>query len=174
MVYHKCTLDDIPRLRQMAEITYRATFGPVNTQKDMDDYINTAFSAQKLESEILNPASAFYLGLEVQQPVGYIKLNLAPAQTEINDEDCMELERIYVLPEQQGYGYGQQLLQKAIDMAEEQQKAYIWLGVWEKNEKAIGFYQKNGFYRFGQHLFCLGQDAQTDYLMRKDLKQKEC
>ena len=100
---------------------------------------------------------------------GYLKLNEASSQTDINDSDSLEIERIYVVSEYQGTGLGDFLIEKAIQKAIERNKKYAWLGVWEKNQKAIRFYQKNGFYEIGTHLFCMGNDEQTDYIMRKDL-----
>ena len=60
-------------------------------------------------------------------------------------------------------------MDKALTLAREQGKSYVWLGVWEKNEKAIRFYNKNGFYKISTHTFVIGDDAQTDYIMRLDL-----
>ena len=87
----------------------------------------------------------------------------------VNDIDSLELERIYILKEFQGAGLGKDLLDYTISIAIEHGKKYIWLGVWEHNERAKRFYQKNGFYRIGEHSFVVGDDAQTDFVMRKDL-----
>ena len=57
----------------------------------------------------------------------------------------------------------------AINSARQKQKEYIWLGVWEKNERALRFYEQNGFYGIGTHCFILGKDRQIDHIMRKDL-----
>jgi ribosomal protein S18 acetylase RimI-like enzyme len=69
----------------------------------------------------------------------------------------------------QGKGLGRALIEHAIKIAWEKKKTYIWLGVWEKNEKALAFYQKHRFYKIGTHPFFMGDDEQTDYIMRKDL-----
>jgi ribosomal protein S18 acetylase RimI-like enzyme len=61
------------------------------------------------------------------------------------------------------------LEEQAINIATEHKKKYIWLGVWEKNEKAVHFYEKHGFYEAGTHSFVTEEDVQTDYIMRKDL-----
>ena len=90
-------------------------------------------------------------------------------QTELQDKDGLELERIYVLKNAQGHGYGKLLLQKAIEQAHESGLHYVWLGVWEKNPKAVTFYESNVFYKFDTHAFTLGTDEQTDFLMRMDL-----
>ena len=100
---------------------------------------------------------------------GYLKLNEAPAQTELHDRAALEIERIYVAREFQGLGFGKRLMDRALAEARSRKKAYVWLGVWENNEKALRFYRSYGFYPAGTHVFVMGDDAQTDYLMRKDL-----
>ncbi|HNX15665.1 MAG TPA: GNAT family N-acetyltransferase, partial [Oscillospiraceae bacterium] len=92
-----------------------------------------------------------------------------PSQTDINDVQSLELERIYVDAKFQGRGLGRVLMEHAIEIARERKKSYVWLGVWEKNDKAIAFYQKNGFYKIGTHLFIMGDEEQIDYIMRRDL-----
>lgn len=52
---------------------------------------------------------------------------------------------------------------------QQEKKTYVWLGVSEKNDKAILFYKKNGFYEFGTHSFFIGEEEQTDFVMRKNL-----
>jgi ribosomal protein S18 acetylase RimI-like enzyme len=91
---------------------------------------------------------------------------MGPAQTDIKDANALEIERIYVIKEYQGKKAGQQLYEKTIQVAKEKMLKYIWLGVWQENPKAIQFYTKNGFEIFDQHVFKLGDEEQTDYLMR--------
>ena len=101
--------------------------------------------------------------------VGYIKINEASAQTDIQDEDALELERIYVSKEVRDSGLGSYLMEQTVAMAKQKGKTYIWLGVWEKNQKAISFYQKHGYYKIGTHEFVIGDDVQMDYILRRDL-----
>jgi ribosomal protein S18 acetylase RimI-like enzyme len=118
-------------------------------------------------SEIKNPSSSFYLVYDNAAIVAYLKLNIGIAQTEKLLENSMEIERIYVRQAAQRKKIGQFLLQKAIDLAQQQELKAVWLGVWEHNKKAIGFYRKNGFEVFDHHVFVLGNDHQTDLLMKK-------
>ncbi len=73
----------------------------------------------------------------------------------------------------QRMGLGQLIIDKAIKIAEEAQKSRIWLGVWEKNEKAIAFYKKMGFVISGTHPFYIGEERQTDFIMTLDLSNFE-
>jgi ribosomal protein S18 acetylase RimI-like enzyme len=108
----------------------------------------------------------YYLATAAEEPVGYLKLNFSAAQTEFKDEHALEIERIYVAKAYLGAGVGQLLINKAIAVAQESGLECVWLGVWEKNPRAIRFYEKQGFKQFGSHSFMLGQDEQTDILMK--------
>uniref|UniRef100_UPI002659BB55 GNAT family N-acetyltransferase n=1 Tax=uncultured Megasphaera sp. TaxID=165188 RepID=UPI002659BB55 len=149
------------------------TFAPLCAPADMQAYLEQAFAREKIREELENSCSSFYFLYADTKLAGYIKVNAAPAQTDLHDEQSLELERIYVSPVFQGCGLGRVLLFQAVRLAKMQHKAYIWLGVWEKNAQALRFYRKNGFYVIGTHSFWMGNDEQTDYLMRKDLLVKE-
>lgn len=101
--------------------------------------------------------------------LGYMKINFGASQSDLQDFEALELERIYVDSNQLGKGIGQLLLDKAIEIARKAGLIYIWLGVWEHNLKARRFYTKNGFVQFDQHIFTLGNDDQTDLLLKKIL-----
>ena len=93
--------------------------------------------------------------------------------SEFNGFTSIEIARIYALKKSIGKGVGRELMQKCISIAREMNRDIIWLGVWEKNERAIQFYRKWGFEKFAEHEFILGNDVQTDWLMYKRLFKSE-
>lgn len=161
--------EEIAALQQISKQTFLETFSATNAAQDMEKYIVESFSLKKLEDELKNPDSFFYFAMDANRVIGYLKLNIGLAQTEIIDKDSMEIQRIYVLTEYQGKKVGQQLFEKAIAIATQMEFKCVWLGVWEKNEKAIGFYKKNGFIEFDKHIFNLGRESQTDIMMKKNI-----
>ncbi|MCF0073683.1 GNAT family N-acetyltransferase [Dyadobacter sp. CY261] len=165
----KATINDLKTVRQIGIDTFYESFASVNTEENMAYYLETGFSEEKVVSELSNPDSEFHLAYEDDTLIGYLKINHGPAQTELKDETALEIERIYVLKAWHGLKIGQLLYEKAMEIARERKYKYVWLGVWEKNEKAIGFYKRNGFVAFDQHLFKLGDDVQTDIMMRLEL-----
>ena len=169
LTFRKCTMDDLQQLRDLSTETYQDTFGKFCSKEIMQTYLSEAFSKKKISQELNNPGSAFYFAYDDESLVGYIKVNDFPAQTDINDEKSLELERIYLLQAFQGRRYGKELLDKAVCIAASKRKEYLWLGVWEKNLKAIGFYSKNGFHMSGEHVFVMGNEQQHDYIMKKRL-----
>lgn len=169
LVFQQCLPGDLPTLRELSYRTYHETFAHMNTASNMRAYLERAFDIDKLRGELSDGNSLFFFLYAGGQLAGYLKLNESPAQTDIHDIRALEIERIYVAKEFQGKGLGRALLDKAVDAANDRGKSYIWLGVWEKNDKAISFYQKNGFYEIGTHPFLMGEEEQTDFIMRKDL-----
>lgn len=92
-------------------------------------------------------------------------------QTEHDLENAFEIQRIYILNECQGLGLGKKLFELALDMAKEGGFDWAWLGVWEHNVQAQGFYRKYGFEKFSEHSFKVGDKVDTDWLLRKALKE---
>lgn len=162
--------DEAEILQKIGKETFTDTFTPHNSEANMRDYLDTSFTIPKLTGELGQPHSRFYFAMDGNEVVGYLKVNFAAAQTELRTEDSLEIERIYVLKAYQGRKVGQLLYEQAIAVAKAHNLDYIWLGVWEKNERALGFYTKNGFAPFGQHVFRLGDDEQTDVMMKKQIK----
>lgn len=158
----------LPLLQRIGRQTFQETFADVNTEEDMKQYLEESFSPEKLTRELSNPDSEFYLATLGHDVVGYLKVNFGEAQTELKDNKAVEIERIYVSKAFHGKKVGQMLYEKALRIAHERKADYVWLGVWEKNLRAIAFYQKNGFVEFGQHIFKLGDEEQTDLMMRLD------
>ena len=165
----KVNSNEITSLQKVGRQTFFETFSQTNTEENMQKYLEESFSSNKLLEELNNPDSLFYFAKYNDEIVGYLKLNLGHSQTELNDNESLEIERIYVLKDFQGKKIGQKLYEKAVEVAKQNKVKYIWLGVWEKNQKAIDFYEKNGFVSFDKHIFVLGDDEQTDIMMKMEL-----
>ena len=160
----------IEALQQIGRQTFSETFAESNSADNMAKYLAEAYSFEKLNEELNNQNSFFYFAILDEKIIGYLKLNMGGSQTELKDNDALEIERIYVLKDFHGKKVGQLLFDKALTIAKELQVAYVWLGVWEENKKALQFYTKNGFVEFDQHVFVLGDEAQTDIMMKLALK----
>jgi ribosomal protein S18 acetylase RimI-like enzyme len=163
-------IQDIEQLQAIGRQTFAETFAESNSAQDMAKYLEEAYAHEKLSSELNDPNSEFYLATLKHEVIGYLKLNFGDAQTELKDNNAVEIERIYIAKAFHGQKFGQLLYNKAIEVAKEKKVGYVWLGVWEENHRAIQFYTKNGFVAFDKHVFLLGNDAQTDIMMKLDLK----
>lgn len=161
---------DIDVLQNIGRKTFYETFSAGNTEDNMKRYLSEGFSTEKLTTELNDKNTEFYFAFLDNSIVGYLKLNFGQAQSELQDDNSLEIERIYVLKEFQGKNVGQLLYDRAIEIAAYKNATYVWLGVWEENLKAIAFYKKNGLIEFDKHIFQLGNDEQTDIMMKVKLK----
>ncbi|SMG44067.1 GNAT family N-acetyltransferase [Arenibacter troitsensis] len=164
-----CSITDLEVLINLGRRTFIEAFEKDNKPEDFKIYLDSAFREETLYKELQDINSAYYFIYMGSSLVGYIKLNENEAQSDINDINSIELERIYVLAEFQGHGIGEWVLRQVISIAKVKNRSYVWLGVWEHNPKAIKFYQRLGFYNFGTHPYFIGNDEQTDWLMRLDI-----
>ncbi len=164
----KVKMTDIDQLIQIGQKTFIETFSALNTPANMTKYLAEKFSKDQLLAELSNQGSEFYFAQQEDKIIGYLKINSEQAQTELQSENGLEIERIYVLREFHGKKAGQLLYEQALDIAKLKNVQFIWLGVWEENSRAISFYQKNGFIAFDKHIFRLGDDEQTDIMMKKN------
>jgi diamine N-acetyltransferase len=155
-------LSQLPQLQKIGEQTFIETFAKDNTPENMQLYVQQEFSVDTLQAQLLDAHTSFYFAEMDNKIIGYLKLSDA-------QKNSLEIERIYVQASMQAKGIGQLLLDHAINIAKQIGANFIWLGVWEHNPKAIRFYKKNNFEAFDAHIFQLGNDAQTDILMKLPL-----
>jgi ribosomal protein S18 acetylase RimI-like enzyme len=165
----KAAVKDLEALQLIGRQTFSETFAEVNSAENMIKYLEESFADEKLTAELNHPDSHFYLAELDNKIIGYLKLNTGGAQTEKQDLNALEIERIYVAKEFHGKKVAQALYAQALQTAAKLKAGYIWLGVWENNLRAVSFYTKNGFIQFDTHIFKLGDDEQTDLLMKKVL-----
>ena len=166
----RITLDDLEKLQNIGRKTFEETFSESNSEENMRNYLEEGFSKEKLTAELKNKDSEFYFATLKDEVIGYLKVNFGESQTELKDSKALEIERIYVSKEFHGKSVGQILYDKAIEIAKQKGSEYVWLGVWEENPRAISFYKKNGFVEFDKHIFRLGDDEQTDIMMKMKLE----
>lgn len=162
-----CNEKDLELLQQIGYETYDETFRQMNTAETINKYLEEAFSREKLLSEMNKEGSDFYFMYSNNNLVGYLKLNDVPGQSDLNDPNSLEVERIYVRKQYKSQGFGKVLMEYALQKAVELKKQYAWLGVWEKNIDALAFYKKVGFQEIGKHSFRMGDELQSDYLLKK-------
>lgn len=163
----RVSIQELNQLRQLSISTFTDTFSKDNNPVQMEAYLKKAFNEDQLKRELETPDSYFYFLKENDRTLGYLKLNTKKAQSDQVLDNALEIERIYVTSEAQGKGLGKLLLQFALEQAKTKGLICTWLGVWEKNEKAIAFYKHHGFEVFADHPFKLGGEDQRDLLMKR-------
>jgi len=166
----QANVNDVELLHELSIVTFADTFSEYNTPEDMKMYIEKYFSHENLCDELDSKENFFFVAFCNGESAGYFKLRIPQEHLHaLENNNSIELERIYVLKKLQGTGLGYKLMQYALEYSKQNDFDTLWLGVWEKNEKAINFYKKCGFEIFDEHEFMLGNDKQNDFLMKKSL-----
>lgn len=164
-----CSREDLQTLQEISIETFNDTFKDQNSPDNMRAYLERAFNAKQLEAELSNSCSDIFFVYYNDELAGYLKLNRDEAQSEKMSEASLEIERIYIKKKFQKHGLGKYLLNLAIETALEHNKKNIWLGVWERNDNAIAFYNRMGFVKTGSHSFYMGDEEQVDFILVKTL-----
>ena len=167
------TLADADRLAALAERTFRDTFAEDNSPDDIEAYVRASFSPARLRAELADDANTFLLACMdgEEQPVGYAKLRTGTTDRSVAGPDPVELQRLYVDRSVIGNRVGATLMMASLAAARTAGHRTLWLGVWERNIRAIAFYRKWQFDTVGDHEFRLGSDHQTDLIMARPVPQ---
>ena len=160
---------DAALIAEMSRRTFFDTFAVHTTPENMDLYLSQQLTTESMIAEVENPANIFLLAFLDGQPAGYAQLREGNAVAMAGEGPAMEIFRIYAEQSAIGKGVGKALMTHCLETAREKGKEWIWLGVWEHNQRAIDFYTKWGFEKFGEHVFLLGRDIQTDWEMKRKL-----
>jgi diamine N-acetyltransferase len=163
----RATTADAENIALLSRQTFYDTFAEFNSIEDMDKFMNESFSIQALMDEVSAAENIFFAAFMEDEMIGYAKLAESKNPPELGDINAIEIGRIYAAKKTIGMGVGKALMEKCIELAAARNKQLIWLGVWEHNQRAKSFYSKFGFEKFGEHDFILGNDVQTDWLMKR-------
>lgn len=171
MTIRLATEADSTSLTELAATTMREAFGPPHNPADLvDEYIHSAITEPLLAAELTDRRSTFFLLESAEKKlIGYAKMRRHAPPRQMTERQAVEIQRIYLLQAHVGQGQGRLLMEHCLSWAREQGYRAVWLGVWERNERALAFYQKLGFERFGYHYFQFGSERQRDFWLQKQL-----
>jgi ribosomal protein S18 acetylase RimI-like enzyme len=160
---------DAPWLAALAERTFRETYAAENTPENMERYVAGHFGAALQARELADPGLITLVAEADGRAAGYAQLAWSPPPSCVGGEAPIEIARFYVDRPWHGQGLAQRLMAAAVERAAEAGARTVWLGVWERNPRAISFYRKSGFVEVGVHAFVLGADHQRDFVLARSV-----
>lgn len=164
-IIRKANRSDAKQLSRLAEITFRDTFGVMNTAEDMELHCRANYSEAVQAGEISNPGMVTLLAEVEERLVGFAQLRWDGAPNCVLAKSPGEIQRLYVVDDWHGKGIAQDLMNACIEEMKARGSDVVWLGVWERNLRAISFYKRFEFVEMGDHVFPLGSDPQRDIVM---------
>jgi diamine N-acetyltransferase len=157
--------EDAALLAELGASTFTETFAAANPPDDFAAYMTAAFAESIQRSELEDPDTTVFFAERDGDVLGYVMLREGKAPSSVEADDALQIARLYARARAIGAGVGAALMQRALAEAAGRGKDAVWLGVWDRNERAIRFYESWGFYRSGTQPFLLGTDLQTDLVM---------
>ena len=163
--------EDAAALARIAWKSFYDAFAdhPKNAPDDLRAYMDEAFNVETIAAELSDENVIYFIAEIAGEMVGYAKLKKNSREDGTTGERPIELCRLYSLNEFIGKGIGKALMQHSLDFARDGEHDFMWLGVWEYNFRAQKFYAKFGFEKCGEHVFQLGTDPQTDWLLQRQV-----
>lgn len=168
----KAERDDATSLATIAEATFRDAFAGVNTARDMDLHCRTSYGEAIQAEEIADPNRVTLLCEQRGRLVGFAQLRWGDVPACIVADAPGEIQRLYVVSDSHGTGVAHDLMRGCLDEMGRRRSDVIWLGVWERNPRAIAFYKKFAFIEVGEHVFPVGRDPQRDVVMARPVPDK--
>jgi ribosomal protein S18 acetylase RimI-like enzyme len=165
--FRRAGVEDAQMIGAFGARNFAEAFAPFNDPDDIQQYLLSNFSVSQITSELLDPGIIFLLAFDQETLIGYAKLRKGKKPDCITGAKPVELERIYVESSLIGKGYGSALMKECFREALQDGYETMWLGVWDRNEPAIGFYERWGFRVVGTQVFVLGSDMQSDWVMQR-------
>ena len=160
---------DAPRVAEFAQRTFVETFAADNSVEDMAAHVARSFGPTIQLREIRDPSMITLLAELGSSMAGFAQVCRGTPPPCVEGASSVELRRFYVDRPFHGRGIAQSLMRAVDDVARELGGRTLWLGVWERNPRAIAFYTKCGFADVGEHAFIFGTDEQTDRVMARPL-----
>lgn len=172
IVIRRAQAEDVHGLVDLAARSFRDTYAAGNNPKNIEDYLRSSLTTASVRSEIDNARNIFLVAFRSGDdvPVGYAKLCTTSEDPSISGQNTIEIERLYADKQVIGLGVGAALMRACLNSAEQMECDTIWLGVWERNERAILFYEQWKFETVGARQFAMGSDLHDDLVMARRLK----
>jgi len=161
----RAALSDAAALAGLAARTFTETFAADNSPEDLDAHLRSSFGVARQAAEIEDRDVTTLLAFQGETLAGFAQVRRKSAPSCVTVEQPVELHRFYLTRSAHGTGLAAQLMLAARAAARELDGLHMWLGVWERNARAIAFYLKSGFVVVGSHVFVVGNDHQTDLVL---------
>lgn len=158
---------DVEALSALARVTFFEAYDGLTQPSDLAAYTAAHYSATQLAKELVDPRIRIWIGWQGEEPVGFLQLADVAAPPEVKGRRPLKLDRLYLRQSAWGLGLGRRFMDLTLSSAAERGHDSVWLSVWEKNPRALLFYERWGFHDIGWEIFMTGEDPSVDRLMER-------
>ena len=162
---------DVATLASIGSAAFRAAYEPYNPPDDLAAHLERNYTTEAITAE-MQAGKLYQLAITEGRAAGLCKLQIADSPAKLGTGRSLQIEQLYVAPDAQRLGIGRILVDRAVEIAADEDCSHVWLSVWEEADWAVAFYQKYGFRQFDVCEFMLGSNRQQDLLMQVSVREK--
>jgi len=129
---------EIPALRMLAEKIWRESYATLLTPGQIDYMLAWMYAPEAIARELREGVIWEIAWLDGEM-IGFHSCTFEP------ETRRLKLNKLYLLPEQQGLGFGQQLLERVHVVAAQRGAVAVWLQVNKQNARALRAYERAGY-----------------------------
>ena len=159
-------IDHAPAIAYIGRTAFRKAFASVfHSRTDLDEYLEYTYCVDKIAGSLRKENNRYFLATADGLPVGFVKVKRHSLNDQLDSVFQAELQKLYVLREYHGKGVGQALMNAVNSFVQSLEPECLWLDTYIGNERAIRFYERNGFTKAGTHHFTIGSQTFEYFLM---------
>lgn len=162
-------VEDWEPMLELARESFKEAFEQDTDPVAFKTYVEENFVPERFQADLGLEQSVWMVLREGQEWIGYFRLRWDETYPSLGDKKQVKMQRLYLRKKWWNQGLGKVLLDYATEWASHQGFTDLWLVVWEKNEGAIRFYERNGYTCIGRYDFQFGHEVHHDYVMHRAL-----
>lgn len=162
-------VDEAESLSELAIRTFRDTYAADTRPADMDAFLADAYRPDDLAAELADPGHRWLIAEVGSELAGFAHLRSDERHEAVVGRSPVLLAHLYLDRAYRGIGLGSALMRRSMAEARAAGHDVVWLGVWERNPKAIEFYRRWGFEPVGEMPFTFGAEQHRDIVMSREL-----
>jgi len=159
------TVVDAAALAEFAARTFEETYSADNSAEDTRAHLSATYGLRQQTAELADPSVTTILARSNGELIAYAQIRRNTPPPCVTHPAPIELHRFYVDRTAHGSGLASELMQAVHQATHDFDGGHIWLGVWERNSRAIAFYKKAGFVDVGSTIYMVGPDRQVDRVL---------
>lgn len=146
-------------IKDLAYAIWPIAYGEILSKDQLNYMLDNFYSVENLENQ-MNAGQIFELFFEDNKVVGFVAYEF-----NCNEKSWLKIHKIYLLPDNQGKGFGKFMIDEIIRIAKTNNQKGIYLNV-NKYNSAKFFYEKLGFTNVKEEVIDIGNGyVMDDYVM---------
>jgi len=166
-IIRRATPEDAQVLADLGAQTFSDTFAHLYPAHDLVNFLAQAYSLERTQADLADPAKATWLVEVDGAAVGYALAGPSDLPHPDVTAQSGELKRFYLLKTWQGGGLGGRLFVEVMAWLERDGPRDLWIGVWSENFGAQRFYARHGFEKVGEYGFRVGGTVDHEFILRR-------